>query len=130
MDGIAWVDGDGGRALLVPQRDDSLTLLTQLKLQVASRARSGGVRVDSVWHFSLADSAQTLGIAVPRCDLATCDGFVVGLIADGPAAAAGPWRHGRWLSPERLVAGPLDRRHGTGTTARTGAGASCDDVGR
>jgi len=80
MDGIAWVDGDGGRALLVPQREDSLTIRTQLKLQVASRARSAGEPLDSVWHFSLADSAQTLGIAVPRCDLATCDGFVVGLI--------------------------------------------------
>ena len=80
MDGIAWVDGDGARALLVPQREDSLTIVTQLKLQVASRARLGGERADSVWHFSLADSAQTLGIAVPRCDLATCDGFVVGMI--------------------------------------------------
>jgi PAS domain S-box-containing protein len=80
MDGIAWVDGDGARALLVPDREDSLTIVTQLKLQVASRARPAGERADSVWHFSLADSAQTLGIAVPRCDLATCDGFVVGMI--------------------------------------------------
>jgi len=80
MDGLAWVDGNGARALLVPEREDSLTIVTQLKLQVVARARHPGERTDSVWHFSLADSAQTLGIAVPRCDLATCDGFVVGLL--------------------------------------------------
>lgn len=80
MTGVAWVDGSGGRALLVTRSDDSLTIVTQLKLQVASRARPAGERLDSVWHFSLADSAQTLGIAVPRCDLVTCDGFVVGLM--------------------------------------------------
>lgn len=80
MDGVAWVEGDGSRALLVPDREDSLTIVTQLRLQVVSRARPAGERGDSVWHFSLADSAQTLGIAVPRCDLATCDGFVVGMI--------------------------------------------------
>jgi PAS domain S-box-containing protein len=80
MDGIAWVDGDGARALLVPQREDSLTIVTQLKLQVGSRARQVRERADSVWHFSLADSAQTLGIAVSHCDLATCDGYIVGMI--------------------------------------------------
>jgi two-component system sporulation sensor kinase C len=80
MTGIAWVDGNGSRALLVPVPEDSLTLITQLKLQVGSRSPPTLSRPDSVWHFSLADSAQTLGIAVPRCDLSTCDGFVVGLI--------------------------------------------------
>ena len=77
--GIAWVDSAGRRVVMVPTPADSLTIDTQLRLQIASHHMPPGERPDSTWHFSLADSAQTLGVAVPRCDLQRCQGYIVGL---------------------------------------------------
>lgn len=77
---VAWVSREG-RTFLVPESPDSSLLRTQLTLQLAPfwdappRTLS-----DSARHFSLADSAGSVAIAIPECDLAQCDGFVVGVL--------------------------------------------------
>lgn len=80
MVSVAWVSSDRTRIELLPPPQDPLILRTQLGLQALSLGTPRLEAADSVRHFSLADSAQTLAIAVPRCDLMACDGFVIGLV--------------------------------------------------
>jgi PAS domain S-box-containing protein len=79
LESIGFV-APGGRAVsLVRPPPDSAVVLLQLAGQLAgwtgAAPERGGVR-----HFSLADSAGTVAVVLPRCTGATCSGFVVGLV--------------------------------------------------
>lgn len=77
---VAWVPRVGPPHL-VPESPDSTLLKTQLALQLAPFWNSSPRPIsDSARHFSLADSVGSVAIAVPECDLARCDGFVVGVL--------------------------------------------------
>ena len=80
MSGIGWVRSDGTGAVIVPPQPDSLTLGTQLGMQVITGGKPSLESSGSIRHFSLADSAHTLAMAVPHCDLEQCPGFIVGLV--------------------------------------------------
>ena len=76
---IAWV-GPNQKAMILPPAADSSLLRLQLQMQLPAMLTPGAGAFDSVRHFSLADGSPTVAIAVPRCDLQHCDGFVVGLV--------------------------------------------------
>ncbi len=75
---IAWVGEK--QAVVLPVAPDSSLLRLQLQLQLRHALAPGAAAFDSVRHFSLADGSPSVAIAVPRCDLQHCDGFVVGLV--------------------------------------------------
>jgi len=76
---IAWV-GQNQQAVILPASPDSTLLRLQLLMQLPKSLTPGAAAFDSVRHFSLADGSPSVAIAVPRCDLQHCDGFVVGLV--------------------------------------------------
>jgi PAS domain S-box-containing protein len=76
---IAWV-ATGLPAVILPASADSAVLRLQLAMQLPRSVTPRLAALDSVRHFSLADSTATVAIAIPRCDLKTCDGFMVGLL--------------------------------------------------
>jgi PAS domain S-box-containing protein len=76
---IAWV-GTGLPAVILPPAADSAVLQLQLAMQLPPNITPNIAALDSVRHFSLADASPTVAIAIPRCDLKRCDGFIVGLL--------------------------------------------------
>ena len=76
---IAWV-GQNQQTVILPATSDSTLLRLQLQMQLPKSLTPGAAAFDSVRHFSLADGSPSVAIAVPRCDLQHCDGFVVGLV--------------------------------------------------
>lgn len=76
---IAWVD-KGRETIILPAPPDSAVLGLQIRMQLPTNLTPSVAALDSVRHFSLADATPTIAIAIPRCDLATCEGFVVGLL--------------------------------------------------
>jgi len=77
---VAWVPRTGPTHL-VPEAADSSLLATQLGIQLAPLwAGSPRAIGDSTRHFALVDSAGSVAIAIPRCDLVQCEGFVVGVL--------------------------------------------------
>ncbi|HEV8358581.1 MAG TPA: ATP-binding protein [Gemmatimonadales bacterium] len=80
MSAIAWVRSNGTEQVIVPQPTESPTLGTQLGMQVMAVPRPSLESSGSIRHFSIADSAHTLAMAVPHCDLEQCPGFVIALV--------------------------------------------------
>ena len=80
LTGIAWVRNDGSGAVIAPPPADSLTLATQLGMQAVAGGKPSLESSGSIRHFSLADSAHTLAMAVPHCDLDQCPGYIIGLV--------------------------------------------------
>jgi len=76
---IAWVGKGTGTILLLASRD-SAVLSIQIGMQLPTNLTPSIAALDSVRHFSLADATPTIAIAIPRCDLETCEGFIVGLL--------------------------------------------------
>ncbi|HTO72231.1 MAG TPA: ATP-binding protein, partial [Gemmatimonadales bacterium] len=76
---IGFVATGGSAVSLVRPPADSAVVRLQLAGQLA-----GWTGVDpeggATRHFSLADSAGTVAVVLPRCTGATCTGFVVGLV--------------------------------------------------
>lgn len=76
---IGWV-GSGGRPIVIePSSPDSVVLRSQFRLQLASFWKAAGLR-DSIRHFALVDSVGSVATVVPRCDLGTCSGVIVGIL--------------------------------------------------
>jgi len=65
---IAWV-ATGLPAVILPASADSAVLRLQLAMQLPRSITPRLAALDSVRHFSLADSTATVAIAIPRCDL-------------------------------------------------------------
>ncbi|HEV8598335.1 MAG TPA: ATP-binding protein [Gemmatimonadales bacterium] len=76
---IAWV-GKGTPTVILPASPDSTVLRLQLIMQLPAEITPSLAALDSVRHFSLADATPTIATAIPRCDLQSCEGFVVGLL--------------------------------------------------
>jgi len=79
LTGIAWV-GKGTETILLPPVRDSAILRVQIGMQLPTNLTPSIAALDSVRHFSLADATPTIAIAIPRCDLQVCEGFMVGLL--------------------------------------------------
>lgn len=79
LDRVAWVP-KSGRPVIFPPSPDSAVLRVQLGIQLPPSAIPSVTAFDSLRNFSLADSTPTIAIAIPRCDLEACDGFVVALL--------------------------------------------------
>ena len=76
---VIWVPKQGG-PLIFPPSADSAVLRVQIALQLPPSSIPSVTAFDSLRNFSLADSTPTIAIAIPRCDLDSCDGFVVALL--------------------------------------------------
>ncbi|MEO8029475.1 MAG: ATP-binding protein [Gemmatimonadota bacterium] len=76
---VSFVSPGGKSVAMIRPPPDSLVVGLQLSRQIAGHTGDAPA-LGNIRHFSLVDTAGTVAVVVPRCDLGNCEGFIVGLV--------------------------------------------------